>query len=692
MPVFAWLVALTLRATAVLVVSMALAVFLRRAGAGARHRLFTLTAMGLLLLPVLGALLPRWEVALAPSWMDASRLPWSRTPERRPQVDASSASRIPEAVPALHRAASPGLATSAAAATLLLDAISWPWASLAVAAWLVGVVGNLLGLARGLRRERRLVASCCPMPPGWERTLDETQRALAVRGRVRLLASDEVEAPSTCGWVRPVVLLPSSAHTWTAERQKVVLQHELVHVLRGDGLRQLLWRLVSVLYWFHPLSRAASRRASAAREEACDEAVLDLGCRPSAYARHLLEIASSLGVERRTPGLALAMIERSQLERRLRMILDPNRPSAPGRLRAGLAFSALGSILLCTAAATPLARGVAPVVAAPVVVVPATAVAVPSPQAGESACVDGIHGNFDGTFSDGPEGTDLNGTYEGSFALQQHLGDGQRLCARIRGAVRFDERDGSILSLPPGSSVLVEARDGGKSQRMFVTEERGQPRYQWWLNGEAHATDAAAQGWLRDALEVMAGYRAIGSLHGRVGSLQGEIGEVQGEVGSLQGEIGSIQGHEGSLQGKLGEIQGEMGSLQGEIGSQQGAIGSLQGGRWQADAAEQRRLDREIASHEAAIRKLEAEIADRRFPERIAAAEKEMRTFADVEAKGRIAEIEGRIRDVRAPERIAQIERQIEDLHAQDRIREIERRLKPALQRLKGEVHRIGGL
>jgi beta-lactamase regulating signal transducer with metallopeptidase domain len=705
MSVFAWLVALTLRATAVLVVTMALSAFLRRNGAVGRHRLFTLTAVGLLVLPVLSALLPRWEISLLPAWMGESGVTSSRMSEAPPRTDGLLAARNPEAIPAKREEASPALAVSAVPSTLLVSAPQWPWAQSALAVWLVGVLGHLLGLAQGLQRERRLVASSRSLHCGWEQTLDETRQAVAVRGPVRLLASDEIEAPSTCGWLRPVVLLPVSALTWPEERQRVVLQHELVHVLRGDALRHLLWRLVSSFYWFHPLSRMASRGASVAREEACDEAVLDLGNRPSAYARHLLEIAESLRAERPTPDLALAMIDRGQLERRLRVILDPNRPSGPGRLRAGLAVSALGLILLCAAAAAPLPREVAHVLEVSATAVAAesakgaesakaaeSAKTAESPKAASSACVDGIHGNFDGTFSDGPEGTDLNGTYEGSFALQQHLGDGQRLCARVRGAVRFDERDGSILALPPGGSVLVETRDGRRSQRMLVTEEQGQPRYQWWLNGETRATDAAAQSWLHDALAVMVSFRAIGSIQGHVGSLQGEIGSIQGQVGSLQGEIGSIQGHEGSLQGKLGEIQGEMGSLQGEIGSQQGAIGSLQGARWQLDAAEQRRIDREIASHEAAIRKIEAEIAARRFPERIAAAEKEMRAFAEVEAKGRIGEIQRRIRDVRAPERIAEIERQIADLHAQDRIREIEQRLRPLLERLKSELHRFGGL
>ena len=233
------------------------------------------------------------------------------------------------------------------------------------------------------------------------------------------------------------------------------------------------------------------------------------------------------------------------------MALDTNRLSL-----AVLAVLAVGA----SAAGPPRGAGARPVVATmPVVSADAT---------DSRTCREGMSGSFSGSFDDGTE-----------FSLQHRLGDGQWLCARVRGPVRFDERDGSILELPHGSSVEVETRRGGTSQRMLVTEDNGQPKHQWWLNGSAQAVDANARAWLADALAAVGGYRQIGAIQGQVGSLQGEIGSIQGEVGSLQGQIGSIQGQIGSLQGKVGSIQGERGSLQGGIGGHQGAIGGLQATR-----------------------------------------------------------------------------------------------------------------
>ena len=250
-----------------------------------------------------------------------------------------------------------------------------------------------------------------------------------------------------------------------------------------------------------------------------------------------------------------------------------------------------------------------------------------------------MSGDFSGTYSEGPSGREWSGMQGGDFALQQDLGNGQRLCARVHGPVRFDERTGAIVELPAGSSVSVETRGRNRTRRVLVVPDSAGPRYEWWLDGAPRAADDAARAWLTDALEVIASYRAIGGIQGQVGSLQGEIGSIQGEVGSLQGKIGSVQGRIGSLQGQVGSIQGEEGSLQGEIGGHQGAIGGLEANRWDASAAEKARIDEKIAAHQAEIRKLQAEISSGQLARRLAEAEAELRA-AEEKGQREIAAIE----------------------------------------------------
>src|SRR5688572_15692450 len=61
---FDWLVALTLRSTVVLSAALGLGWLLRGSSAAARHRLLTLSAVGLLALPALPWVLPRLELPI----------------------------------------------------------------------------------------------------------------------------------------------------------------------------------------------------------------------------------------------------------------------------------------------------------------------------------------------------------------------------------------------------------------------------------------------------------------------------------------------------------------------------------------------------------------------------------------------------------------------------------------------------
>jgi hypothetical protein len=130
-----------------------------------------------------------------------------------------------------------------------------------------------------------------------------------------------------------------------------VLAHELAHIARRDPLRHVLTRLVVAAYWFHPLAWLAARQARAAQEQACDEAVLALGTRPSVYARVLMELAHS--PTSRRPLAALPMAERPFLETRIMAILDAGPVSARGR-RIILPAAAVALLTLSLAVAQPV--------------------------------------------------------------------------------------------------------------------------------------------------------------------------------------------------------------------------------------------------------------------------------------------------------------------------------------------------
>jgi beta-lactamase regulating signal transducer with metallopeptidase domain len=164
---------------------------------------------------------------------------------------------------------------------------------------------------------------------------------LNLKNTVRLLRSERTLMPVVCGIFRPAVLLPADAGSWCQERQRVVLIHELTHVVRRDCLTQTLGQLACAFYWFNPFIWAAARRLRIEREQACDDFVLSIGTKPSEYAHHLLEIARSMQ-ERSffewSQTSSVAMARRSQLEGRLLAILNKenNRIAVSRALTAGL--------------------------------------------------------------------------------------------------------------------------------------------------------------------------------------------------------------------------------------------------------------------------------------------------------------------------------------------------------------------
>ena len=166
-----------------------------------------------------------------------------------------------------------------------------------------------------------------------------TRRAGKLRRNVLLTA----EAPGPLAWGR-FVILPASAASWPRERRRAVLLHELAHLRRGDGWWHLLTRVVTIIYWFHPLVWLAAHFAQQECERACDDLVLRKTARPTEYARHLIDIARSMA---EAPQAALAMTRRSTLETRLRSILDAgiSRGPAGRRLLIGAVVAAVAVVL-----------------------------------------------------------------------------------------------------------------------------------------------------------------------------------------------------------------------------------------------------------------------------------------------------------------------------------------------------------
>jgi TonB family protein len=296
---FAW------KSTVVLAAAFTANYALRRGSAAVRHFVWT-TAFAVL--PVLALMIgagPRWEAGPAPAVTATIAVHAGNAPA------APQPRRIP------------------------FETIYAAGGALVLARFAIGIARTAL-LSRGAQTASHAAAFVADL-----------RSTLRIARPVRALAGREIAVPMAWGILRPVALLPEASRDWPIARLRTVLLHELTHVKRHDLLAQLIAQFACTLFWFHPLVWLAGRQQRIERERACDDAVLNRGIAPAEYAGHLMELARSLAGHPAAPSVVPAMAETSDLESRVRALLDRgcNRAPLTRRVAAMVATVACALVL-----------------------------------------------------------------------------------------------------------------------------------------------------------------------------------------------------------------------------------------------------------------------------------------------------------------------------------------------------------
>jgi HEAT repeat protein len=192
-------------------------------------------------------------------------------------------------------------------------------------------------------------------PAAWNGELRDLAVRAGVRRAIDLRVSRDERGPLTVGIFHSTVLLPPSAVDWSADQRRLVLLHELAHIVRHDCRSQAVAHVACAVHWFNPLVWLAARELRRERERACDEIVLRHGTKPSDYAACLLDVAAA-AQSRSMPSAALAMARRSELEGRLLAILS-HRARESSRTTTRLVPLGVVAASLALLAAQPVASG-----------------------------------------------------------------------------------------------------------------------------------------------------------------------------------------------------------------------------------------------------------------------------------------------------------------------------------------------
>ncbi len=351
------LFAFLVRVTLVCVAGQVALLLLRKAPAAVRHLAATAALAALLLAPILFALLPAWPalripIAPPPAPMAlASRslgARWSgiagreRTPRPAGTARPFLRTEAQSARPTLAVLADAARVTIARVAAPITLPLRLPGALtlllLAGSEFLLALCGLGSLCAAWLARRAEQVGRA-----DLRAEMSAACRRVGLSQEVPVRVSGQVSVPVVVGIVRPSLLLPLGALDWPTARRQAVLVHELAHVARRDGIAQLVARLATALYWFHPLAWALARVAHDECERAADDTVLRTGVRASEYAEHLLAVARD-AMRDPLPRAALAFARPSSLEGRLVAILKPDARREPAA-RQGYVWAAVAAAL-----------------------------------------------------------------------------------------------------------------------------------------------------------------------------------------------------------------------------------------------------------------------------------------------------------------------------------------------------------
>lgn len=352
---------------------------MRDRSASARHAVWAAAVCSLLLLPIASLIAPSVPVPVLPSVSSSSSTSGATLPVRSDLTAEPIVAETVEQVSAT-QTAEPISAISASTPTLDLaqtgdsekSLTNWTTAAKLTAVWAAVVLLLLTRVVMSRLALLRLETSAKRLDDfAWRRSLNRICDTLGIRREVTLLATSRTTIPLTWGSLRPVVLLPANATSWSGERREAVLVHELAHVARGDAISQEIARIAAAVYWVNPLVWVALRMMRIERERACDDMVLSTGARASSYASELLEIARGMSTTKQPAAAALAMARPSDLEGRLLAILDEHRTRRPVSRAARVAVVALAiALVVPLAALRPAAREVVPAALSQILVSP----------------------------------------------------------------------------------------------------------------------------------------------------------------------------------------------------------------------------------------------------------------------------------------------------------------------------------
>ena len=124
----------------------------------------------------------------------------------------------------------------------------------------------------------------------WLKLLEGTH--INIPSNLSIGLSNKITSPMVFGFFEPIILLPLTiCNHLSNEAIKLVLIHELAHIIRNDFIVNLFIKISKILLWFNPFSYLITNRINLLREIACDQFVMNHSNCPVEYSKALYQLA-----------------------------------------------------------------------------------------------------------------------------------------------------------------------------------------------------------------------------------------------------------------------------------------------------------------------------------------------------------------------------------------------------------------
>ncbi|MHC4537158.1 MAG: M56 family metallopeptidase [Planctomycetota bacterium] len=182
--------------------------------------------------------------------------------------------------------------------------------------------------------------------------LEDCKMEMGVQTIIGVVVSDKIKSPALFGFVRPRLLLPQGMlETYSLDELRYVFIHELAHLRQRDIYFGWLMALLQIAHWFNPLMWFAFGRMRADRELACDGLAISMmdADEPPRYGQTIVNLLENFSQVRYVPSVAGILEDKSQIERRIKMIADYKKTSRSRWAGAMLLIAALACVVLTNA-------------------------------------------------------------------------------------------------------------------------------------------------------------------------------------------------------------------------------------------------------------------------------------------------------------------------------------------------------